>query len=115
MADRIAGITAAGLPFVAADDGTVDGYGYLAPTGHGRRSGTRPRARSTSQPRRAATGLDDDPRTGWRGRRAGLREIVAVIAVTDDRPRSRCTAPVASSRSACSQGRLQARPWLDTC
>lgn len=87
MAERIAGITAAGLPFVAAEcGGTVDGYGYLAP--YRPRTAYRYTAESSvyvaAEARGGGLGRTILERLLVEAEHAGLREIVAVIAVTDD-------------------------------
>jgi len=87
IAARIAAVTAAGLPFLVAErDGAVDGYGYLS--SYRPRSAYRNTAESSVYVAHTARGngigrailerlLDD-------ASAAGLREIVAVIAVSDD-------------------------------
>ena len=87
IAERIAGAGGAGLPFVVAErDGIVAGYGYLSP--YRPRSAYRytaetsiyvaPEARGSGIGRALLERLIAD------AERAGLRELVAVIAVTDE-------------------------------
>ena len=87
MAARIAAIVSAGLPFiVAVRDDVIDGYGYLS--SYRPRTAYRftaessvyvaPEARSAGLGRMILEQLIAD------GARSGLRELVAVIAVTDD-------------------------------
>ena len=87
MAAKIAAVTSAGLPFlVAEDDGAAAGYAYLAPY-HGRGAYRHtaedsvyvaPGARGRGVGRTLLERLLAD------GRDAGIREVIAVIAVTDD-------------------------------
>lgn len=87
VAGRIAEAGAAGLPFVVAErDGHVDGYAYLS------RYHARSAYRFTVE---SSVYVDSAARGGGIGRtllehllaeggRLGLREVVAIIAVTDD-------------------------------
>jgi phosphinothricin acetyltransferase len=87
IADRIEQIRDAGLPYLVAErDGEVVGYGYLAPY-HGRAAYRHtaessvyvaPGARGGGVGRALLERLLTD------GRDAGVRELIAVIAVTDD-------------------------------
>ena len=87
IAARIEAVISAGLPFlVAEDDDALAGYAYLAPY-HGRGAYRHtaedsvyvaPGARGRGVGRTLLERLLDD------GRDAGIREVIAVIAVTDD-------------------------------
>lgn len=87
VAARIAAVIEAGLPFLVADhDGAVAGYAYLGP--YKERSAYRftvensvyvaPEARGAGIGRALLERLLAD------GERAGIREVIAIIAVTDD-------------------------------
>jgi L-amino acid N-acyltransferase YncA len=87
VAARIASVTGAGLPFLVAEHGgAVAGYAYLGP--YKERSAYRftvedsvyvaPEARGAGIGRALLERLLVD------GERAGIREVVAIIAVTDD-------------------------------
>jgi L-amino acid N-acyltransferase YncA len=87
IADKIASITSGGLPFlVAEDDGSVAGFGYLAPYHE------RPAYRHTAE---NSVYVAPDARGKGIGRallerllaeaaRAGVQQVIAIIAVTDD-------------------------------
>jgi L-amino acid N-acyltransferase YncA len=86
-ADKIAGIAAVPLPFlVAEDDGRIEGFAYLSR--YIERSAYRHTAECSvyvaPERRRGGVGRALMERLLEEGERVGVREVIAIVAVTDD-------------------------------